>query len=792
MIHLRNLLGLTVGLGLMLLQISSVRAQTKDDDVRAALMPWIEREVKAKGIPSLAIAVVDDQRIVFAASVGHIDPNTKELATADTPYRVGSVSKPFTALLLMILVELGVIDLDAPVQDYLPEFAPTNKSGKKITLRQMLSHRSGLVREGPVGNYFDDSFPSLADCVKSLNKTELVYEPGSTTSYSNMALATAGYVAERTLKEEFAKQIQRKLLDPIGMEDSSFRLTPEIAKKLPKAPMWTYHGREFPAPAFEFGFLPAGNLYSSVNDQAKFLKFLFAGGVGPNGRVLKKETLESMYKIQFPEKGKKAGFGLGFFVSEFDGKRVIRHSGAVYGFSTEFAALPDDKLGVIVCSAKDNSNAVTSRIANAALKHVLALKAGKALPKLENSQPLDAETARSLAGVYSLYAVDNAKSGLWERKTVEIHERDSKAYIFPYRGGGKFEIRKMSDGLILDDLHGFGMKLKLDGKKLTVNNNDVYTRIASAKPLPCPAKWDGLLGEYGPDFNTLVILEKDGLLHALIEWQYLYPLKEISEDAYQFPDYGLYMGDKITFMRDKAGQATHVDAASVLFKRRSLPKRGETYKLNPVRPVDELRKAALDAKPPVENNVLFRKPELIDLTTLDKTIKLDIRYATANNFLGTPFYTSAKAFMQKPAAAALLKAHQELAKQGYGLLIHDAYRPWHVTKMFRDATPAKFHHFVADPLQGSRHNRGCAVDLTLYDLKTGKAIGMPGGYDEMTDRSYPDYLGGTSLEHWHRDLLRSAMEKHGFKVYEAEWWHFDFHEWRLYPIMNVRFEDLQP
>jgi serine beta-lactamase-like protein LACTB len=147
--------------------------------------------------------------------------------------------------------------------------------------------------------------------------------------------------------------------------------------------------------------------------------------------------------------------------------------------------------------------------------------------------------------------------------------------------------------------------------------------------------------------------------------------------------------------------------------------------------------------------------------------------------------------MQRPAAVALLKAHKELAAKGYGLLIHDAYRPWHVTKMFYDATPPKLHHFVADPQQGSRHNRGCAVDLTLYDLKSGKVIEMPGVYDEMTDRSYPEYLGGTSLERWHRNLLRDAMEKNGFKVYEAEWWHFDYHEWRSYPILNSRFEELK-
>jgi len=767
-----------------------VDGQSKADALRNALVPWIDREAKAKTIPSISIALVDDQRIVLSESVGLADPDAKTPATPQTPYRVGSVSKPFTALLLMIFVEMGLIDLDAPVQTYLPDFQPTNKTGKKITLRQMLSHRSGLVREGPVGNYFDDSQPSIADTVKSLNHTELVYEPGKTTSYSNMAFATVGRVLEVTQKEGFVKLMQRKLLDPIGMTDSSFLLNDTLRKRLPKAPMWTYTGREFPAPGFEFGMLPAGNLYSSVEDQAKFLKFLFAAGKGEKGQILKKETLESMYKIQFPEKGKKAGFGLGFFVGDIDGKRVIRHGGAVYGFSTEFAALPDEKLGVIVCASKDDANAVTTRIANNALLMLLAQRAGKPLPKVENSKPLDAGVASELAGRYRSYTIDPVNKGRWLQKSIEFHQRDGKAWMFPHRGGGKYEIRQMSDGLIADDLHSFGLKLAREGKTFVINKEKFHL-VADEKPKPCPTKWDGLIGEYGPDFNVLYILEKDEQLHALIEWQYLYPLKELSENVFQFPDYGLYMGDKITFKRDKAGVATEVDAASMLFKRRSLPRRAETFKIDPVRPVNELRKLALAAKPPEEKNVFFRKPELVDLTSLDKSIKLDIRYATTNNFLGTPLYTSARAFMQKQAAERLRDAHKELAKNGYGLLIHDAYRPWYVTRMFRDATPPKLHHFVADPLQGSRHNRGCAVDLTLYDLKTGKAIDMPGGYDEMTERSYADYLGTTSLQRWHRDLLRNAMEKQGFKVYEAEWWHFDYRDWRLYPILNVRFEDLK-
>ena len=138
------------------------------------------------------------------------------------------------------------------------------------------------------------------------------------------------------------------------------------------------------------------------------------------------------------------------------------------------------------------------------------------------------------------------------------------------------------------------------------------------------------------------------------------------------------------------------------------------------------------------------------------------------------------------AAEALVRVHRKLAKQGYGLLVHDGYRPWAVTKMFWDATPKDMRVFVADPSLGSRHNRGCAVDLTLYDLKTGQVLEMGGLYDEMSERSYPDYPGGMSLERWQRVLLRHAMEEQGFSVYPVEWWHFDYKDWAKYPILNVR------
>ena len=214
------------------------------------------------------------------------------------------------------------------------------------------------------------------------------------------------------------------------------------------------------------------------------------------------------------------------------------------------------------------------------------------------------------------------------------------------------------------------------------------------------------------------------------------------------------------------------------------------FRITPVHPVAELRATALAAQPPREPGD-FWKSDLVDLAKLDPRIKLEIRYATTDNFLSTPVYTSARAFLQRPAAEAMLQAHRELMKQGYGLLIFDGYRPWYVTRIFWDATPADKHEFVADPSQGSRHNRGCAVDLTMYDLKTGREVEMTGVYDEMSERSYPKYTGGTVEQRAHRDLLRAAMEKQGFTVFQSEWWHFDYRDWRHYAIGNARFEEIR-
>jgi CubicO group peptidase (beta-lactamase class C family)/D-alanyl-D-alanine dipeptidase len=745
----------------------------------AALERFIEREVAKKDLPALSIALVDDQTIVWVRGFGFANPRDKIPAGAETVYRVGSVSKLFTDIGIMQLVERGVLDLDVPLIRYLPDFKPANPSGKPITLRQLMSHRSGLVREPPVGHYFDPSNPSLMQTVQSLNATELVYPPESRTKYSNAAIATVGFVLEYTQKEPFAKYLKRAVIEPLGLKRSSFEPDPGLTKDLAKAYMWTYWGRVFDAPTFSLGMAPAGSMYSTVIDLGRFLSVLFAGGKGPRGPVLKRATLEQMWTPQFAKPGEKSGFGIGFMLSERAGCRCIGHSGAIYGFATELAALPDEKLGVAVVASRDCANALTRHIAEVALNQMLAVRKGQPLPNIEKTTPVAPELARRVAGRYTK-----------GDKGVDLVERAGKLSLMPLRGGFRAELRSLDNALIMDDRLEYGPKLVLQGDRLIVGKN-TFERHTVDKPQAVPARWDGLIGEYGWDHDVLYILEKDGKLQALIEWFFLYPLEEVSADVFKFPDWGLYDGEKLIFKRDPAGRAREVEAANVVFKRRAIDgENGETFRIRPLRPIEELRREARAAQPPRETGE-FRAPDLVEVTALDASIKLDIRYATTNNFLSTTFYTAAKAFLQRPAAEALVRVHRKLAAQGYGLLLHDAYRPWCVTKMFWEATPEKDRIFVANPAQGSRHNRGCAVDLTLYDRATGKAVKMVGGYDEMSDRSYPDYLGGSSLERWHRELLRQAMEEEGFSVYEAEWWHFDYKDWRKYPILNLTFEELR-
>jgi CubicO group peptidase (beta-lactamase class C family)/D-alanyl-D-alanine dipeptidase len=753
------------------------------DGVSAVLTRFIAVQMAEQRLPALSIALVDGQTTVWARGFGYADPADSVPATAETPYRVASVSKLFTDLAVMQLVEAGRVALDTPITRYVPEIHPADPFGDPITLRELLAHRSGLVREPPVGNYFDPASPTLEATALSLDSTTLVYAPGSRTKYSNAAVTLAGYIVERVTGEPFADHMRRAVLEPLGMRNSSFDPSPDLRRRRARGTMWTTDGRTFPAPTFRLGLVPAAELTATMLDLGRFLSALFAGGRGERGRIVAESTLTAMWGVQFDGAGQPSGYGLGFVVSQLDGRLRIGHSGWHYGFATELAALPREKLGVAVSLTVDASNAVSRRIADAALRLMVAAKERHPLPPLETTAPL-------LPGLAARFA------GRWEgaRHTVDLEDRHDTLWMQALTGGFPGPLRARGDTLVADGRLVYGERLlparEAAGQLVLLAGGDTLRRVPDRKPQAPPAAWLGLIGEYGWDHDVLYVLERAGRLYALIEWFALYPLAEISPDRFRFPDSGLYAGEEVHFRRGPDGRASAATVAGVVFRRRAVgTEAGATFRITPTRPVEALRRAALAMQPPAQPPGL-RTPDLVDLTTLDPGIHLDIRYATTNDFLGSAMYTSARAFLQRPAAQALLRAHRWLVARGYGLLIHDAYRPWYVTRMFWDATPESLRVFVADPTTGSRHNRGAAVDLTLYDRDTGRPVDMVGGYDEFSPRSYPDYPGGTGLQRWYRALLRRAMEAQGFRVYDAEWWHFDFEDWRRYPVLNLSFEAL--
>lgn len=311
-----------------------------------------------------------------------------------------------------------------------------------------------------------------------------------------------------------------------------------------------------------------------------------------------------------------------------------------------------------------------------------------------------------------------------------------------------------------------------------------------------------LLGLYVSGQERLIVRENNGILEILCDTEKKeekmfrtytsFPLVQTGRNKYLLLNRSPMKNERLktVFTIAPGSKGSSLTVGEKKFQRKFFDvERGVTFKIKPLMGEEELRKSALAATPPDELGE-FLKPDLVELISMDPTIKTDIRYATENNFMGIRLYDQPRAFLQREAAAALVMANSKFSKYGYGLIVYDAYRPWYVTKMFYDATPDHQKDFVANPSQGSRHNRGGAVDVGLYELKTGKTLDMGSGYDEFSIRAHPDYPGGTSEQRELRDKLRVIMEGEGFKVFHNEWWHFDYRKWKKYPIINLRFEEI--
>jgi CubicO group peptidase (beta-lactamase class C family) len=530
-----------------------------------ALEDFLRKEMARWDIPCLSVALVDDQQIVWQAGFGLQDPGRKIPATENTVYRVGSISKLFTALAVMKLDERKLLDIDAPITRHVPDLVFKNPfpGSESITLRHLISHHAGIIRESPVGSYFDDSEPGIEKTVKSIAGTELVYPAGKRTKYSNVGPTVAGYIIEKVTGTPFAEHMEQEILGPLGMSSSSFLPDKEaIRKNLARAYMVDFEGRYFPAPTFSLGTLPAGNLYSTVGDLSKLMMMLFAGGRAGQRKILEEKTLGRMLQVQFASKDSCTGFGLGFFLGRMWNRRTVSHCGAVYGFASAFFALPEEKLGVVVLNDVDCANGFNDKVVQTAFRLLLNAKVSAAIPPLPEVLQIGAAEIEEYAGKYT--SRDREAWASVKDGSLELGFLGTPHRLAPVA----------KDGFIADGRLGYGDRFDFfrdEGGRVAGfrTGSAEYRRVPGSAPnAGKPERFRDLAGDYGWPHNILRVFVKDGHLACRVEWFFEYPLREVGGLDFAFPDYGLYEGEKIEFVRGASGRIVEARMGAVSFRKR--------------------------------------------------------------------------------------------------------------------------------------------------------------------------------------------------------------------------------
>ena len=538
------------------------------DDVIAELTELIEAETARLDIPSLSIALVDGPQIVWQRGFGVQNAAEGIPSSENTVYRIGSISKVVTATAVAQAAERGLVDLDAPITGYIPElvFEDPFDSQQAITLRHLLAHRAGILRESPVGNYFDDSFPSIEESVMSIVGTELIHPVGAVTKYSNMGCPIAALALERVTGVPFPEYVRENLLDPIGMTSSSFLLDRDVVRRnLADAFVIGFDGSYSPAPVFDLGSQAAGNLYSTVGDMSRFAMMFFNDGMAGDTRILSPEMVEEMMTRQFGETDEPRIYGLGFLLQDLDGHMIVRHGGGIYGYTSMFGALPDDELAMAVFTDVDFAIGPVLKIMTRALQLMLDEETGAGVDPLPEVIDLDVTQLEAHVGKY-----------LSDERPAFVKIEDELLHV-------QFEgitdlYRPIADEVFISGgLRSLGTSVtfKKDEAGVVVGfdaGGREYARVPDYTPdTSVPAKWQPFVGDYGWPHNVMRISVLDGDLWCWVEWHFEYPMTEVGDGVFGFPDYGLYSNEKLRFERDTDGNVTGAEMATVHFPRISEP-----------------------------------------------------------------------------------------------------------------------------------------------------------------------------------------------------------------------------
>jgi CubicO group peptidase (beta-lactamase class C family) len=503
----------------------------------------VQTEIDQHRLSGVSIAIVEGQRILNVNGFGYADKKRRIPAARDTVYRAGSISKLFTALSVMQLAEQGNLSLDEPLTELVPDFSIVVPfaDAKPITARQLLCHRSGMIRECPVGSYFDPSEPSLKETVRSIASCVLVYPPETKTKYSNIGVSIAGYAVEKVAGIPFEDYAREHLLRPLRMNSSGFLLNRNTKARLAKGYLPVANGRggfrEIEAPEFALGTLPAGNLYTTAEDLALFVRMLFANGA----KIVRPESLAEMFTPQLTKDTN--GFGVSFMIGRSRGRKIVSHSGAVYGFTSSLVAMPEEQLGVIVLCNDDLAVGPVQKINDAAWDLLLEAKHG------EQPQPDAPTIATQLDRFAGEYESESYWASLQPKGGILLANISGQQMTFRPIAENRFE----ANGRLV---HKAAVTFP-DNASFTALGQ-IFHRLAGgasvlASRRPSPPAWKSLLGSYGPNFIPLIISERNGHLYAMTENMYDYRLTPLTETVFKMPP-GLYTDEHLVFHLSSRGK----------------------------------------------------------------------------------------------------------------------------------------------------------------------------------------------------------------------------------------------
>ncbi len=395
---------------------------------------WAEAQLRFRGQPSISVGVVHDQTLIYAKGFGYRDVEEKIPATPDTIYRIGSITKLFTATAILQLRDGGKLSLDDPVSKHLPRFeiATRFEDSRPITIRHFLTHTSGLPRESAYPSWTTLDFPTREELFEGLQRQEAAYAPETKWKYSNLALSIAGEIVAVVSGRPYEQYIQEKILDPLGMASTSVVVPEAHMNRLATAYGFRRpDGSRSVWPVIDIGgFRPAGNMSSTVEDLARFVSFqLREDDEGP-GKVLRHRTRLEMRRPHWVAADWSFAWGLGFGIRRTGGRTLVGHTGWVSGHVTDVTMDTDQKLGVIILTNADDSGV---RLYEGAALALFGPAVKTALKDPDKKAPEADPTWASYVGDYA-FGTGSLDWGLYPR--ILTHGEKLKMYLPFYDPGG--------------------------------------------------------------------------------------------------------------------------------------------------------------------------------------------------------------------------------------------------------------------------------------------------------------------------------------------------------------------